>query len=246
MERPCPKCGHKFKPFADREFTSWSDFNQPCNCPKCGASFTFKELAATDEDKKANPEGPFQRPIESRIECQSASGDRLVFHIPSAGRWGIWLLVAIVVNLIAWPMLVGTIGNMQAKGFQLGSFVFISFFVIAGIRLAYEAVRQRFGSAMLELSPGTVRLQRSLLGRNKSHQIPAADVQAVSKVLFYSQNYQPVYGIEINAGRRSIRFGSSLSDDEKNWLCWEIREYLRQHSRQAAVDPAVEALVRRS
>jgi hypothetical protein len=244
MKGTCPRCGHQFNPFANREITSWSDFTQPCTCPKCGSSFTVKELTRTHEHDNANPEGPFQRPPESRIERRSEAGDRLTFHIPSAGRWGIWLFLAILVNIIIWPVFLGTIENMKVKGFDLTSFLFVSFFAICGIRLAYEALRHRFGSTTLELGPETIRLQRSLFRTTRNHHVPAAGVRTVSKVLFYTQNYQPVYGIEIDAGRR-IRFGSSLTDDEKNWLCWEIREYLRHHSQRATVSPAVEALVRR-
>jgi hypothetical protein len=246
MERPCPNCGQKFKPFADRELTSWSDFNQPCTCPNCGQSFTLQELTRSPDDQKANPKGPFARPFESRIDRRQPAPHQLEFHIPPRGRWGAWLFLAIFWNIISWPIFLGFVGTIGTPKFKLPPLLWMSVFVIAGIGLIYVALRHRYGSTLLELTPETIRLQRALLGTRKNHKVPTSEVRNVSKVQFYSQNYQPVYGIEINASRRRLRFGTALSDDEKNWLCWEIQEFVRVHARQISVDPAVQALTRRS
>jgi hypothetical protein len=245
MERPCPNCGQKFKPFADREFTSWSDFNQPCTCPKCGHAYSIGELAQSPEDQKANPRGPFSRPHDSRIECRQPAPHQLAFHIPSLGRWGAWLLIAIIWNVVSWPIFLSFVATIGAPGFKLPPLLWMSVFVTAGIGLIYAALRHRYGTTLLELSPETVRLQRTLLGTSRNSEVPTSDVRHVSKTVFYSQNYQPVYGIEINASSRKLRFGSALTDDEKNWLCWEIQEFVRVHARRTAVDPAVQALTRR-
>lgn len=245
VERTCPKCSHHFKPLADREVTSWSDFTQACTCPACGASLTAQELMRTREQDDANPEGPFRRPLESRIERQSSAGDRLTFYIPSAGCWDLSVIIPIVVNLFAWPLLLGAVSSIGTRNFSPFALLFASLLAIVAVRITYWALRRRYGSTLLELSPETVRLQRSLWNIQKNRELATADVQKVSKVQFYTRDYKPVYGIEIAAGCRRIRFGSSLTDDEKNWLCWEIREYLRLHSARATVSPAVEALVRR-
>jgi hypothetical protein len=245
MERPCPNCGKKFKPFADREFTSWSDFNQPSACPKCGHAYTIEELARSPDDAKANPRGPFARPFESRIERRQPAPHQLEFHIPPHGRWGAWLFIAIVWNLIAWPNFFGLVATIGTPAFQPQPFMWLSLFVITGLGLIYVALRQRYGSTLLELTPGTMRLQRTLFGASRSHDVYTAEVRNVSKVLFYTKNYQPVYGIEIKTMRRQLRFGSALTEDEKNWLCWEIQEFVRAHANQASVDPAVQALTRR-
>jgi hypothetical protein len=49
----------------------------------------------------------------------------------------------------------------------------------------------------------------------------------VQKKEFYQKNYRPVYGIEIKASNGKIRFGSALTEEEKSWLCWEIREFIK-------------------
>ena len=246
MERPCPNCGKKFKPFADREFTSWSDFNQRCTCPKCGHAYAIEELARSLDDQKANPKGPFPRPFDSRIERRQLAPHQLEFRIPPRGRWGAWLFIAIVWNVIAWPNFLAAAATIGTATFQAPSLIWLSLFVIAGLGLIYLALRQRHGSTLLELTPKTIRLQRNLFGSSRRDEVDTVDVRSVSKVLLYTTNYQPVYEIKINAMRRHLRFGSVLTDDEKNWLCWEIQEFVRVHSVQAAVSPDVKALTDRS
>lgn len=70
-----------------------------------------------------------------------------------------------------------------------------------------------------------VRLQRSLIWR-RNYDLPTTEIDRVKLAQFYERNYQPVYGIEIGAGHKRIRFGSTLADPEKDWLCSEIRQYL--------------------
>lgn len=244
MERDCPNCGKKFKPYAGREFTSWSEFNQSCTCPNCGRSYTIEELARKPEEREANPKGPFARPPESRIERRQPAPHQVAFHLPAYGRWGPWLLLAIVWNIFTWPVIRGFLENIGARENKLPLVLGTSLFVAAGIGLIYVALRHRYGSTLLELTPGTIRLQRTLLGAKRTHEVLTSDVCNISKVVFYSQNYQPVYGIEIAASRRRLRFGSTLTDDEKNWLCWEIQEYVRVHGGHAEVSAAVQALTR--
>jgi hypothetical protein len=246
MERPCPNCGEKFKPFADREITSLSDLSQRCTCPACRASFTLKELAARRPEEDANPEGPFQRPADSRVERRGdEAGGRVEFHVPSAGRWGLWVIVPIVWNLFALPAFAAALSTIGKKEFNLWAFVFYSLFAAVGVRIALYAIRHRYGSTTLELRPETIRLQRSLFRTTSSREVATPDVLTVSKVVAYTRNYQPVHAIEIRGDRSRIRFGSSLTDDEKNWLCWEVREYVRIHGWRVPIDPAVQILTRR-
>jgi hypothetical protein len=257
-ERPCPNCGQKFTPFAGRQFTSWSDFEEPCICPHCGSSFTIDDLREKPDLEKANPKGPFARPAESRIERRQPAPHQLIFYIPSARRGGAWLSFAICWNLFVLIfvlyIIIGPTGGTEGQdmipdpegeGISLPMPLTISIFALIGIGMAYTAVWHHYGSMLLELSPENVRLQRVLLWWKKNRDLPAADVKTVSKVPCFSQDDRHVFAIKIDSGDyRYIHFGWSLTDDEKNWLCWEIREFLRLYARQAPVNSAVEALVR--
>lgn len=229
-EFACPKCGQLFKPLTGLEIASFSDLAGKSTCPGCGAKFTTRELMRMQSEFQANPRGPFAKPADSRIEKRNESASELLFHIPASGRWGGWLFIAIFWNLISLPLAVIFIYSALAKGGPLGGAVMASFFGAIGIGFAYLALRTRFANHLLCLNATRVRLKRELLGWEKSHDLDTANIESVKKAEFYRQNYEPIFGIEIKAGGRRIRFGTILRDEEKNWLCWEIREFLRPYA----------------
>jgi hypothetical protein len=106
--------------------------------------------------------------------------------------------------------------------------IFITVFAAVGLALIYGGLRQKFASHLLYLSSDLIRIQRRLIFRS-TYDLKPEDVLHVKLVEAYSQNDRKVYGIEIGAGLRQIRFGSALRDDEKQWLAWEIRDFLRHH-----------------
>ena len=248
MERTCLKCGQKFKPFSGLRLTSWSDFTQPCHCPHCGAAFSLRELMEHNYHPEANPAGPFSKPPESRIEFREDAAGSIEFHLPSAERWDnwiIWIFAPVIWGAITLPFFLWALTTVGSNAIWRPPFLFVSLLVPAvGLGLTYAVVRHFFSSTWLELNPGSVCFHRNLFGRNRSHRIPLSEVERVWKVGSYSANYQPLSAIEIKAGRRKIRFGYTLSEDEKSWLCWEIGEFVDRHRHHVPLDPAVADLTR--
>ena len=192
---------------------------------------------------ETNPDGPFPKPPGSRVEFRQNGPEQIAFYLPPAERsgWIPWIFAPVIWSAITLPYFLWVLATMGPNALWRPSSLFISLLVVAaGLGLTYAVVRYFFSSTWLELNPERICFRRTLFGRNRSRNIPLAEVKRVWKVAFYSINYQPVYGIEIKARRRKIRFGSSLSEDEKNWLCWEIGEFVDRH--QVALDPAVAAL----
>ena len=112
--------------------------------------------------------------------------------------------------------------------------LYFAVFLLVGIRFAYAALRTRFASHLLYLSPEFIRIQRQLFGKSKNIDLVTSNVTTVHKAEFYRHDYQPVYGIEIKSNSGKIRFGSILTEDEKNWLCWEIREFIKPYTTSLA------------
>jgi hypothetical protein len=243
-ERPCVRCGQKFKPHADRAFATLSDFHLSFSCPKCGYSYTGGDLDL--EIAKANPPGPFERPHHSLIRRKSGDSPNVSYFLPKSGRWGIWLPFAVFWNLITWTFAIvfAFAAPERTTSSRLPYLLILPTFIIVGLGLIYAALRHRYGATQLELTPERIRLQRTLFGKQKNRDLPMSDVTGVSKTCAYSVNYQPVYCIEIKSRRRWLRFGTTLTDDEKNWLCFEICEFIRVHGRQMPENPTVEAFVR--
>ena len=222
----CPKCSFKFFPFRERELTSWSD---KIVCPQCSHEVAVKDSLATQRDIKVNPTGPFARPAETKIQRETVSETQLLFVIPASGRWGGTLFFAIFWNVVSWTAFCAFLfGNKPSGSFPV--LPFVAMFPLIGIGLAYWALRTRFAMHLLYLSAENIRLQRQLFGRSKNFDLATANVTTVHKAEFYQQNYQPVYGIEIKSNTGKIRFGSILTEDEKNWLCWEIREFIQLYT----------------
>ena len=228
---PCPKCGHKFKPFAEHGFTHVSEIMGRFPCPKCGYRFAIGEDAKShSQEARYNPPGPLAKPADSRIERSAPSDHELLFYMPRSGKAGFLAVFAGIWNAMMLPLFYfGVVrGQFQFDRPTLGVKIFISVFAAVGLGLIYGALRVKFSTHLLYLSSELIRMQRLLLLRS-TYNLKPADVMHVKLVEAYSNNDRKIYCIEISAGLRQIRFGSALRDDEKQWLAWEIREFLRHH-----------------
>lgn len=226
----CPKCGHEFKPGAEREFASWAELvgNQPC--PKCAHRFGIGE---DERDRAANKPGPFRRPKKSKIEDRSVSDRERLFHIPSCGNWGGLLPITILWNLFMIPTFsyLVVLGHWPVRGPQ----IFLSVFFACGVGLIFAAFHHRFASYVLSLGPEIVRLQRSFLLR-KNYRLPTREIESVRRTMAYSQSGgsedAPVeyktHCVEVRAGLRSFSFGSGLPEGDQLWIAWIIRDHVRR------------------
>jgi hypothetical protein len=228
QEVACPRCQHRFKPFATAPPGTFSELTYAVPCPKCGYAFRFDDGVKTSAEAKANPPGPFEKPADSRIEMIAENG-AWTYQIPRGRSPRGLMFMAVFWNLISWPLAYGAFAqNTQGRmlHFVVGWTIPLLFPLI-GLGLLYTVLRLGFATHRLTLGPQTVRLRRKVIF-SKDYEVPVGEITNVRKTSFYTQNYQPVYGIEITAGARKIRFGSALTEDEKNWLCWQIREFARQ------------------
>lgn len=225
----CPKCGEWFTPFADREIIKWSDFVAAPRCPHCG----YEYRVGSAEGAGLTPSRPLPQPETSRIEKKPITEGQVLYYIPPTGSGRGLLAFAVIWNVFVGFFLAVTIGGM-ASGKSPGAFwlprhlVVLLPFIAVGVGMAYAGLRAKYATHLLYLGPEFIRLQRQLFGRSKNYDLKTAEIDRAEQKEFYQQNRQPVYGIEIGAGKRRIRFGSALMDGEKEWLCAEIREFLRE------------------
>ena len=222
----CPGCDEVFAPFAGRELTPVPDPEQNVTCPKCSEAFPLSEGISARDAEALSALVPAAKPADTRIELTGENG-AWVYSIPRERTpWGL-LGAAVFVNVIVWANLIAVVATRNAKGHPPRGLAILALFAIGAVAFLYWVVRKGFATYRLALSPQAVRLERKLISR-RVQELPLAEITSVAKAVFYTQNYQPVYGLEIQAGARRIRFGSGLREDEKNWLCWEIREFVRQ------------------
>ncbi len=223
----CAKCGFEFKPFEGHTFMRVGEIMERFPCPHCGHEFGLGEDAKSKRDESAfNPPGPHQKPEKTRIERSEPTPDSLLFFIPPGKRCGVLLPMGILWSLFTVPFCYYLL--FVGHGVPVAPKIFMGVFAAVGLGLVYSALRQMFSSHLVYLSPELVRVQRRLLFRATQDVRPEV-VKHVKLTQFYAENETPVHGIEIMAGRRPVRFGSALTEKEKLWLAWEIRQFLRQH-----------------
>lgn len=226
----CPSCHHRFQPFANEKLESLAQLSRGCVCPKCGKQFQWTERNQLNTTAGAGPvaePGIIAQPVDSKIERREISESELLYHLPASGRWGALLFFAIVWNLVSMPFLCVAIYALLRGRANVATLVAVPLCAI-GFGSAYAAIRTRFARHLIYLGPETVRVQRTLF-RKKNFVFRTDEIQHVKKVEIYKENYQPVLAIEIaGANNANVRFGSVLSDREKEWFCADAIMFLRK------------------
>ena len=228
MKLTCPKCGAMLPP---------SDVNLAlglCTCTRCQEHFKIAGLI-TDVPVAVRTE----KPAYSRLEF-TADRESLGLIVPPGGdKWlGRFLLgFSLVWNTMAWPIFLGAL----FKG-QIAGTLFASVFAAIGALMAFFALYAYRGVFMLSLDRQRCHAIWSLLRYNYTKTAFNADITAVVEEVVYSRNYQPVYGIAIKHGASTLKFGSSLTEDERRWLIGEIRHFLAQAGAVKLAAPRAAAL----
>jgi hypothetical protein len=237
----CTGCGHTFKPFADQEIVSLSDLIGPATCPTCGREAQVFHLSeAGSEEALVRDELP-PKPDDLRITRRDVSASERLYHVPASGKGGFLLFFAAVWNgMLVFMGVMVLAGSSETPAISPMTGVFLLPFLLVGITVAYLALRAKYAVHLLFLGNEFIRLQRQLFGRTTDYQLSTAEITGVELKVFYQENYRPVHGIEIVAGKKKIRFGSALKAAEKQWLCAEIREYLRAAGNVSMADGGAE------
>ncbi|MGC4015569.1 MAG: hypothetical protein QM755_13775 [Luteolibacter sp.] len=215
----CPVCGtagHRVPAEVDTVIT----------CRSCGHFGSVSEWGRANLEKmRVGRAG--HPPADTRI-TRSQSGSLTVWEIPPPGRLNFilffgWLWTAF---MCCFSLLLGI---SMARGHPLQSddgstlswllwVLFLVVFWAIGLGLLYHGYRMKNTGHRVTIGDGRITLGRHWGGSRKERGLPLAGLQSISQVVFYSQNYQPVHGIEIRARSGKLRFGSVLEPEEKAWL----------------------------
>jgi hypothetical protein len=153
---------------------------------------------------------------------------RLVLFIPAGGSGANGLgCFAIVWNgfmtLFTSFMLFGA-AQQNAPPWPMWAFV--GLFWAIGLTLIYFAIKMKYERLLLLVEPSRAVLQRTLFSRVRTEEADLAEGSAASLVKSYEQNDVPVYAVAIAGVQREIRFGTQLSDPEKNWITKRVNAVL--------------------
>lgn len=216
----CPGCGQKAPTLPQ----SSSDV---LTCSSCGTKASAAEWAAGEATSPVRTDIP---PDSTGIRKHGDGLGGVIWDIPASGKFGFFLFFAIfwlgITIIVSGGFLFAILGGEEIEG-NMPEWVLIPFFAIfylIGFGVLYAAIRQKYMKHRLTVSGGEVSLRKELLGRSREKKLASNIVKSVTQEVFYSQNYTPVYGIQIKAESGKMRFGSMLTDEEKAWLTADIHE----------------------
>ena len=239
----CPQCRQPVAAPLPLPDTLWDTLVE---CRGCGHAMSVLALWAqsskTPEEQAVDDVASAEKPPGSRIGIED-TGAECIWRIPAKGGCSFMLLFSaawLTFCTVFVTLIVLSDGDRKTEGLA-----FISLFVLAGFGMLYAGLRMTRASHVVRLNSAEFVYERKFFGRTTRKAWPRASVRSVALVVFYSENYQPVHGIEVRGEHGKIRFGSALAAMEKAWLCREFCTRLGLETAPAAADAGQAANVLR-
>jgi len=213
----CPQCGRK----PDRSPENMATLY---HCDACGSDALPAEWMP---NSGAVPVvDPDDIPAETRITREGLQPGNCIWHIPATGKFGFFLFFGLFWTAITAAVSSAFLFGTPAEGQDVRPWFIYPFFAIfwsVGLGMLYAALRNKYARHRITVTRDLVTLRREMFGRIKEKSLVTTQVESVAQVVFYQQNYQPVYGVEIRGHGGKLRFGTTLTDEEKAWLVADIK-----------------------
>lgn len=220
-ELACPSCGVKpgHVPAQSGEVIA---------CGACGIKASAGEWAAKVPADVFSGRAD-QPPVDTKITRRADVPGTTVWQIPASGKFCFLMVFGVlwcaITALVSGGFLLAFLSGKAVEG-DFPEWVLIPFFGIfwaVGLGVLFAAFRNKYASHRITVDASSVTLVRELFGKTKKSSLPADSIESVAQAVFYLQNYEPVYGVEIRGKRGKLRFGSVLTAEEKAWLVADLR-----------------------
>lgn len=201
-------------------------------CGLCGGRASLIDWAAgAESDRRAGIAD--QPPAGTKIRRETVGENLVIWHIPATGKFGFFMLFAVLWLLITGAVSGGFLVTILTGGTIEGDapawlmFPFFGLFWAVGLGMLYAAIRQKFMTHRVSIGSDTVTLRKEMFGKSSEKSLARSSLSNVSQKEFYKQNYKAIYGIEIKGVDGKLRFGSSLTSEEKGWLVADFNQVLK-------------------
>ncbi|NER80624.1 MAG: serine/threonine protein kinase [Leptolyngbya sp. SIO1D8] len=164
-----------------------------------------------------------KKPAGSRVQL-TRRRQHLSLKIPPIGFRGEATLIAFFALFWNSILLISTIGALSEKG--ITSILFLLPFWAVGLGTLGMFLNALVGRAALEIERDRFVLTRQILSWERVVEGNTHDLEGVDLRTVYTQNDRPVKAIVLHEGTRVHRFGTLLSDSEKQWLVSEIETFI--------------------
>lgn len=200
-------------------------------CNNCGfrASRTEWSMRNFNTDgANDHPADPDRPPANTKIVRRILDDNTIAWEVPPSGKSAGLLFFAIL-----WTGFVAVWTGMAIFGPGLsgepGGIAFPLFslpFWAVGIGMLYFGLRAKYAVHLFLIDSKEFIMVRSFFNRTTRKTLQRDQLKWVQKKEFYQQNYTPVYGIEIRGEDGKVRFGTTLSEEEKDWLVADMQRVL--------------------
>ena len=168
---------------------------------------------------------PQKQPVGSNVTLKN-TGNKLLIDIPSdslINNLGMIIFATIWIGFIYfWTFTAITTG---------APWIFPIFsipFWIAGMVMIGSVIYNIATFTHLEIDTNLVRIQWKFLGFKWQVKIPVENIDRLELNSQYSENDRPIFDCTFVAGVKMHRFGSRLSNIEKEWLIEKIGNFLQK------------------
>ena len=227
----CPECGRPLS--LPRELPE-DGFKSTIKCHACSWMGSIGGLNRSPDSDQASDGGRVDRikPADSKIK-EVIGIQKATWLIPAKKGFNFLMFFAAfwlsIVSFITFGLIAGSV-DMEGGGdlpSWAGGLFLIPFWLI-GLGVGYVGLRMAYTELLIRVDQDAVVLTRKFFNRMWDKSIPREHVGKVDLGVAYRQNERPVYQIEIMANEGAgIKFGSNLSDDDKQWMLGGLRNFLK-------------------
>lgn len=179
-------------------------------------------------------------PSPSNLQVLEESGERLVIVIPAGGTQSRSIGCFALIWLIATAAFSALYASSDDKNWKpepppvWGMVLFLSLFWAVGIGMTVAWVRMRFTRLLLALEPSRLAIQREFLSKKNVSVLELDETSQAALESAYEENDRPVYRVCVTGVGREEKFGTGLSQPEKEWLVRTINGFLHRVAEAAA------------
>lgn len=228
----CPRCGAML----DGDFLATA--GEELDCPECDQPVrrdaVMRGTAGPSEPEPAasdlQPESDAEAPPGGRLDCRLIDRQLVIYIRPGTNRTvraiGCFAVMWLGFMAVFTGIMVGAGAGLPDLPGSLFFLLFLGVFWAVGLGMFYFWIRGRFGKTYVLVEPGRLVMKTDLFGRESFKEYPLLVGSRAELAEAYSQNDRPVYKIVVPTARRSVGFGTFLSDEEKEWLVARINRHL--------------------
>lgn len=241
---PCPACGEPITLRYVSELREPWNTTQHCQCGWAGSMMMLRpgkmpiSLPTQVPESGSSTSDPTTHDTDRGYTVDQDEEGTREYAIPASGKTRGAMFVAILWCTLSTPFVIlCLLGKMKSDLPPIEDFLSATLLPAMCLPLLYIALRLKYATHRLVITRDHVILERRLFGKRKLYALSRASIRAVEQRTFYTQNYQPVYGIEIWGVEGKLRFGSEMAEPDKAALCADLSKLLIEPNTTTASVP---------